>query len=106
MNESLFLQTASAVLDAIEESVDASGCDIDIERKGEGVLALEFENGTHIIVNLQAPMRQIWIAAKAGGFHFAEKDGRWIDTRSGEEFYAVLSAHASAQSGESVLLHS
>ena len=106
MNESLFLRTASAVLDAIEASVDASGCDIDIERKGEGVLALEFENGTHIIVNLQAPMQQIWIAAKAGGFHFAEKDGRWIDTRSGEEFYAVLSAQASAQSGESVSLHS
>lgn len=104
MNESLFLRTAGAVLDAIEAAVDASGCDIDIGRKGEGVLALEFDNGTHIIINLQAPMQQIWIAAKSGGFHFAEKDGRWIDTRSGAEFFSVLSAHASAQSGQNVTL--
>ena len=105
MNESLFLRTAGAVLDAIEAAVDASECDIDIERKGDGVLALEFDNGTHIIVNLQAPMQQIWIAAKAGGFHFAEKEGHWIDTRSGAELFAVLSAQASAQSGQSITLH-
>lgn len=112
MNESTFLRDGGALLDAIEEAVDAAvdaavdtmGGDIDIERKGAGVLALEFENGTQIIVNLQAPMQQIWIAAKAGGFHFAEQGGRWIDTRSGEEFFAVLSAHVTAQSGQSISL--
>lgn len=109
MNESEFLRAAVSVLDRIEVAVDAAaeagGIDIDIERKSEGVLALEFENGSRIIVNLQAPMQQIWIAAKAGGYHFALRDGpgpcgaQWIDTRSGEEFFAVLSAHATAQSG-------
>ena len=104
MNESEFLRAATSVLNAIEAAIDASGCDIDIERKSDGVLELEFGHGTHIIVNLQSPMRQIWIAAKAGGFHFSWQSGRWIDTRSGEEFFAVLSAHATAQSGEAVAL--
>lgn len=119
MNESTFLRAGTAVLDAIESAVDAAvdgaggaaagaavsaGSSIDFERKGEGVLALEFENGTQIIVNLQAPMQQIWLAAKAGGFHFSERGGRWIDTRSGEELFSVLSAHASAQSGQSISL--
>ena len=104
MNESTFLRAGGALLDAIEEAVDASGGEIDIERKGAGVLALEFDNGTQIIVNLQAAMQQIWIAAKAGGFHFSEQGGRWIDTRSGEEFFAVLTAQVAAQSGQSILL--
>ncbi|MBM3518076.1 MAG: iron donor protein CyaY [Alphaproteobacteria bacterium] len=99
MNESTFVREAVSVLDRIEEAVDASGCEIDIERKGEGVLALEFENGSQIIVNLQAPMRQIWIAAKAGGFHFVQQDGRWVDTRSGAEFFAALSAKCRRRSG-------
>lgn len=114
MNESEFLRAAVGVLDRIEAAVDAvseaGGIDIDIERKSEGVLALEFENGSHIIINLQAPMQQIWIAAKAGGYHFALLDGpdtdaaQWIDTRSGEEFFGVLSAHATLQSGTAVRL--
>ena len=104
MNETEFLRAATAVLDRIEGLIDASGVDIDLERKSEGVLALEFAGGTHIIVNLQTPMRQIWIAAKAGGYHFGLSGERWIDTRSGEEFFSVLSAHASAQSGEQMLL--
>lgn len=95
---------------AVDEVIEAGGTDIDIERKSEGVLALEFENGSHIIVNLQASMQQIWIAAKAGGYHFALRDGpgqgavQWIDTRSGEEFFGVLSAHVTRQSGAEVTL--
>lgn len=114
MNESEFLRAAVSVLDRIEVAVDgaaeAGGIDIDIERKSEGVLALEFENGSHIIVNLQAPMQQIWIAAKAGGYHFALRDrpgrdaAQWIDTRSGEDFFDVLSAHATLQSGTALAL--
>lgn len=104
MNESEFLRIGTAVLDHIEEALDASGADVDFERKGDGVLDLEFANGTHIVINLQAPMQQIWIAAKAGGFHFALDGHRWRDTRSGEEFFAVLSAHASQQGDGQIVL--
>ena len=104
MNESNFLQTAKAVLDRIEEALDACDLDLDIERKSEGVLQLEFDNGTHIVVNLQTPLQQLWIAAKAGGYHFELRDGAWHDTRSGDEFFAALSGQVSAQSGSDVVL--
>lgn len=104
MNESEFLTVGKELLDRMEAALDDCGLDVDIERKSDGVVDLEFENGTHIIVNLQAPMRQVWLAAKAGGFHFEWKEGTWCDTRSGEGFVPALAAQVTAQAGVPVSL--
>ena len=101
MSDSEYLTRAEAVLAAIERSLDDSDADIEFERSGN-VLTLEFENGTKIIVNLQPPMQEIWIAAKSGGYHFRFVDGEWRDTRNGTEFYAALSEYATQQAGEPV----
>lgn len=101
MSDSEYLTRAEAALAAIERTLDDTEADIEFERSGN-VLTLEFENGTKIIVNLQPPMQEIWIAAKAGGFHFRFTDGAWHDTRSGTEFFAALSDYATQQAGEPV----
>jgi CyaY protein len=101
MTDSDYLSRAEAVLSSIEAAVDDIDADIELERSGN-VLTLEFENGSKIIVNLQPPMQEIWIAAKAGGFHFRYVDERWIDTRSGREFFEALSEYATQQAGEPV----
>jgi len=101
MTDSEYLSRAEAVLAAIERASDDIDADIEIERTGN-VLTLEFENATKIIVNLQPPMHEIWIAAKAGGFHFKFVDGEWRDTRGGREFFSALSEYASLQAGEPV----
>ena len=101
MSDSEYLTRAEAVLAAIERSLDDTDADIEFERSGN-VLTLEFENGTKIIVNLQPPMQEIWIAAKSGGYHFRFVDGEWRDTRNGSEFYAALSEYATQQAGEPV----
>ncbi|AUT60694.1 iron donor protein CyaY [Paraburkholderia terrae] len=101
MSDSEYLTRAEAVLAAIERSLDDTDADIEFERSGN-VLTLEFENGTKIIVNLQPPMQEIWIAAKSGGYHFRFVDGAWRDTRNGTEFYAALSEYATQQAGEDV----
>ncbi|MEI5997558.1 iron donor protein CyaY [Paraburkholderia bengalensis] len=101
MSDSEYLSRAEAVLAAIERSLDDTDADIEFERSGN-VLTLEFENGTKIIVNLQPPMQEIWIAAKSGGYHFRFVDGEWRDTRNGSEFYAALSEYATQQAGEPV----
>jgi CyaY protein len=93
MSDSEYLTRAEAALD-----IEA---DIEFERSGN-VLTLEFENGSKIIVNLQPPMREIWIAAKAGGFHFRFTDDAWRDTRNGTEFFSALSEYATQQAGEPV----
>jgi CyaY protein len=101
MTDSDYLSRAEAVLAAVERAVDEADADIELERSGN-VLTLEFENRTKIIVNLQPPMSEIWIAAKAGGFHYRFRDGEWRDTRTGTEFFSALSAYATEQAGETV----
>ncbi|AOJ00702.1 MULTISPECIES: iron donor protein CyaY [Burkholderia] len=101
MSDTDYLTRAEAVLTAVERSVDDANdgdADIDLERNGS-VLTLTFENGSKIIVNLQPPMQEVWIAAKAGGFHYRFVDGAWRDTRSGQEFFAALTGYATQQAG-------
>jgi CyaY protein len=103
MSNSDYLTRAEAVLAAVERELDDIDADIEVERAGN-VLTLEFESGTKIIVNLQPAMQEIWIAAKAGGFHFKfdSQAGNWLDTRNGTEFFAALSDYATQQAGEPV----
>ncbi|TGN93902.1 iron donor protein CyaY [Burkholderia sp. USMB20] len=101
MSDTEYLARAEAVLAAVERTVDAANDgdhDIDLERNGS-VLTLTFENGSKIIVNLQPPMKELWIAAKAGGFHYRFVDGEWRDTRTGTEFFAALTEYATQQAG-------
>ena len=103
MSESDFAAAAERTLDEIESAIEACDDDIEISRAGN-VLTLELANGSRIVVNSQAPMRQIWVAARSGGFHYEWRDGAWRDTRDGSELFAALSRLISAQGGVAVLL--
>lgn len=103
MTESEFLALAEDTLDAIERAVEACGADVEATRTGN-VLTLELADASRIVVNSQTPMRQIWVAAKSGGFHFERADERWRDTRDGAELFAALSRIVSAQGGQPVVL--
>jgi CyaY protein len=89
-------------LAAIEATVDAwlqdDVIDIDAHRTG-GLLELAFPGGSKIVINSQPPLQELWLAARAGGYHFRWNGGRWVVPRSGDEFFALLSAQASAQGG-------
>ncbi len=76
--------------------------DIDTHRTG-GLLELSFPGGSKIVINTQPPLHEVWLAARGGGFHFKFDQGRWVDTRDGQEFFALLSAQASAQAGQPLL---
>ncbi|MEO6920192.1 MAG: iron donor protein CyaY [Collimonas sp.] len=108
MTESEFLAAAEAALGEIERALEqaADDTDLDVECKRSGnVLEIEFiDNGSKIIVNSQAPMQELWIAAKSGGFHYKRKGDDWINTRDGSEFFAALSTMISTQGGVPVTL--
>ena len=98
---------AERVLKAIEQTCDRlndeSDVDIDNQRTG-GMVTLTFANGSQIIINLQKPLQEIWMAARAGGFHYkCSLAGDWLDTKDGREFFANLSRYASEQSGQHLL---
>lgn len=103
MNDSEFHQLADQLTLYIEETLDGftGDSDIDYETNG-GVMTLTFDNGSKIIINRQEPLHQIWLATKAGGYHFYYRDGHWYCSRSGEEFFAKLSTAVSEQAGEKV----
>jgi CyaY protein len=102
-DESAFIAAAEHALTAIEEAVENCGADLEAVRSGN-VLTIELADGSKVIVNSQAPMRQIWVAAKSGGFHYEWRDGAWRDTRDGSELFSALSRIVSAQGGAAVLL--
>jgi len=108
MTDSEFLALAEATLDNIESALEqvAEDTDVDIECSRSGnVLEIEFaDNGSKIIVNSQAPMKEMWIAARSGGFHYRREQDRWVNTRDGSEFYAALSRMVSEQAGIPLVL--
>jgi len=104
MDERQFEALAGEALRSIERALDQSGVDADFELKEGGVLELEFGNGSKIIVNRHGAAREIWVAARSGGFHFRWDGAAWRDTRDGTELFAALSKLVSAQSGTGVIL--
>jgi CyaY protein len=106
MNDAEFERLAGAALQAIEQRLEASGVDADFELKEGGVLEVEFADGSKLIVNRHAAAREIWLAARSGGFHFRWDGLGWRDTRDGTELFAALSRVASQQAGHAVHLES
>ncbi len=97
MNESEFHGAVDAALARIEAAVEREDAlEVDLEA---GILTITCPDGSRIIVNRQTPNREIWVAARSGGFHFVHREGRWRDTRSGEELFASLARVIESQSG-------
>jgi CyaY protein len=104
MNESEFRNIADQTIEDIQDAIDAAGADIDYEESG-GVLTLEFGNGSKIIFSKQPPVKQLWMAARSGGFHFgydADNESWICDSGDKEELYAMLSRLATEQGGEAI----
>ncbi len=100
MNESDFHRDVDAMLARIEAAVEeVDALDVDLE---SGILTLTCPDGTRIIINRQTPNREIWVAARSGGFHFSLREGAWRDTRSGDELFASLARIVALQAGVAV----
>lgn len=108
MDEREFMAAADAELARIELALEtasaSSDAGFDFETKPGGVIEIEFDNGSKIIVNRHGAAREIWVAAKSGGYHFRPEGGRWLGTRDGEELLAALSRTLSEQSGAKIAL--
>ncbi len=105
MTESQFLRTVEGTLAEVEAAVEASGIDAECAQTAL-ILTIELDDGARIVINAQAPMRQLWLASRSGAMHFAYTDGRWTDTRSGAEFFDALARTLSEHLGTDVRLKS
>lgn len=105
LTDAEYTRRAHAALASIEAAIDRwlddDVIDIDTHRTG-GLLELSFPDGSKLILNTQPPLHELWMAARAGGYHFRWTEGAWRDTRSGQEFFSALSTQASAQGGQAL----
>ena len=105
LTDAEYHRLAAAALARIEAVLDRwlqdDVIDIDSQRTG-GLLELSFPAGSKIVVNTQPPLHELWLATRAGGYHFKWADGGWRDTRDGVEFFVRLSQEASAQAGKAL----
>lgn len=102
MNEQEFRTASERALQALEASLENTDADLDFEWQGDGVLQISFADRSQIIVNRHAAAQEIWVAARAGGFHFRPEAGRWLDTRDSVDLQDRLSDLISRQAGETV----
>jgi len=109
MTDPEFLDLAENLLKAVEAACDRindeGSADIDNQRVG-AMVTLVFANRSQIVINLQKPLHEVWLAARSGGFHFKFDSKQWTDTKGQGEFFACLSRFASEQAGSPLVFAS
>jgi CyaY protein len=102
MTDTEYLSLAENVLKHVEAAIDDiaqnSDVDIDVSRAGK-MIELGFANKSKMVLNLQPPLQEIWLAARSGGYHFKFNGTQWVATKEGAEFYALLSRCLSEHAG-------
>ncbi len=100
MTDSEFMDRAEILLHRVETACDRINdedrADIDSQRVG-GMVTLVFSNQSQIVINLQKPLHEVWLAAKAGGYHYKFDGALWQDTKGQGEFFVCLTHLASEQ---------
>jgi CyaY protein len=105
ISESAFDECVDDSFEKIEVAVDDSDADIDFDTSG-GVLTIYCDDGSQIIFSRQTAQRQLWMAAKSGGFHYHydNDSGRWISTRAGDSLQQEFERTFQAQTKHSITI--
>ena len=103
MTESEFNDRIDETLELIEETLDDAETDIDVQLGG-GILTIICENKTQIIFTRQAPVLQLWVATRSGGFHFDfdTKTSGWVRDSDAMPLDQFLTTTYAEQAGENL----
>lgn len=107
MTETEFDERISNILDVIETHADQwfETLEVDVDARREAnVLNLLFDNNVPVVINSQAPMQEIWVAAPSGGFHYRFDGQHWKDTRGGVDLHEALSQIFSDATGHAIMI--
>ena len=102
MTDNEFMDHAERLLQQLETDCDQLNeqADIDIDNQRVGsMVTLTFPNRSQLVVNLQKPLHEVWLAAQSGGYHYRFDVSRWQDTKGQGEFWEQLTQDASRQFG-------
>ena len=107
MTESEFIALTERVLNLLGETLDADAADLDWQLN-DGILEIDCSEGSggggKIILNRHVLNRELWLATRGGGYHYRAVDGRWANTRGGDDLRSELTRALEAQGGIAVEL--
>ncbi len=103
MTDLEYMGEAEALLRAVELGCDAlnddTEADIDNQRVG-GMITMTFADRSQVVVNLQKPLHEVWLASREGGYHYKFDGTQWRDTKTSRDFFDDLSAAISLHAGK------
>lgn len=90
LDERHFRDLAATVIEQVRRALDAEDPDVVEAVLEAGVLKLQFAKGAPFVLNLQPPLRELWLAADRAAWHFRFDGARWLDKKHGGELFATL----------------
>ncbi len=91
-------ETLLAIEEAIEDLIQESDLDLDYVTSA-GILTISLGAGGKLILNRQAPVKQLWLAAKSGGYHLDWNNGEWYTDRDNEPLTELFNRVFTEQTG-------
>ena len=91
MTEQEFEARAGDALRKLESALRDAADELEVDL-ADGILTLEFEDGSKFLLNSHGTSQQIWLSANMAAWHFAwhEPTGSWRDTKTGAELFTEL----------------
>jgi len=104
MESSEYLRLADACLGTVARWLEEFDPDEVDFSTGDGLLTVEFADGTRYVLNRQAATAQVWLAAGARAWHYRWDAGRqeWVDERDGHELFARIATVVGEKLGRSL----
>lgn len=103
MEKSEFLKIADECLERVVvwlEDFDPDEVDFGTS---DGVVTIEFPDGTKYVLNRQTAADQMWFAAGARAWHYdRDEQGRWLCDKDGHELFGRISEVVSEKLGRPV----
>ena len=99
MDESSFREDVKKLLVSLLDQLDDIDSDFHDPSMTDGNLHVVFEDGSTFVLSQQPPTREIWLSANFTAWHFAKKNGAWLERDSNERLLDVLSTLFSGKMG-------
>jgi iron donor protein CyaY len=84
MTEQQFRSFVSATLNGLFDQIEALDTDDHDPTLSDGVVKVEFEDGSTFVLSQQVPVQELWLSANMRAWHFVYTDETWVerDTRA------------------------
>jgi len=104
MDRQAFLKRADACIGRVVAWLEAFDPDEVDFSEADGVVTIEFADGTKFVLNRQAGSHQMWYAAGVRAWHYDWNDEaeQWCDSRDGHVLEARIAESVSEKLGRTV----